>query len=307
MKKLIVFLFSLICCIYASAQTRYKVVTDSPIDVISGAYAGAPVIGTLENGSEVDVYESSNGWAKIKHNNDYAYVAAKSLKEVDSQVANTPQQDKGDKSFIGDVNVRWMVYLIALLSLILFGIRMIGGTGTIYLVNLIVFFATTVCELIYIILSHGTDAIWFCTPDEVGWIWTIVNFIIFVGLMYNQVLCIFTTINDIQSKSGCQFGIKLGLYSVIGGIIACIITLNFFQSLTLYVVIAVAICQIIQIIQMVKAILPGGGWGNAILCLFVYLLGVAATAAVFCYLIILLLIVVVGYFILTKFVFKAME
>jgi hypothetical protein len=304
MRKCIFFLFSLLCCICVTAQTRYKVVTDSHLNVISGAYAGAPVIDSLENGSEVEVYECAHGWAKIKHNDDYAYVMESHLREVDSQFEDTPQE-KGHKSFMGNVNVnvKWMVYLIAVLSLVLFGIRMVSKgkalTNSMYLVNVIVFFATMISEITYIVLSQSMeDVIWFCIPDDVGWLWTIINFVIFLFLMYNQVLCIFSIINDIQSKSNCKFGIRLGLYSIIGGIIAIGLSFSFFRNLTLYLVIAVAICQLIQIIIMVRAILPNGGWRNALLCLFVYLFGMVATAALFSYLLILLLAVLVGYVVL---------
>lgn len=297
MQKYIFLLLSLLCCIFANAQKEYEVITDSPLTVRSQASLDAPIVDTIENERILLVYDCSDGWAKIKHDTDYAYVEAQYIKEIANYANDNQSSSEG-------INVRWMIYLIAVLSLILFGFRRMISRGkaltdSMYPVNLIVFFITMISEITYIALSRNMeDVIWFCIPDDVGWLWTIINFVIFLGLMYNQVLCIFSTINDIQSKCSCQFGIKLGLYSVIGGIIACIITLNFFQSLTLYVVIAVAICQIIQIIQMVKAILPGGGWSNAILCLFVYLLGVAATAAIFAYLLILLLVILVGYVVL---------
>jgi hypothetical protein len=297
MKKYIFFLFSLLCCIYATAQTEYEVITESPLTVRSQPGSDAPIVGTLENERILMVYDCSDGWAQILHNNEYAYVEAKYLKDM-------ADYDNENQSASEGVNVRWMVVLIAVLSLILFVFRRMSSRGkaitdSMWRVNLIVFFITMISEITYIAISPNfDDVIWFCIPDEVGWLWTVIDFVIFLCLMCNQVQCIFSLINDIQYKNNCKFGIRFGLYTIIGGIVAVVLSFSFFRNLTLYIVIAAALCQIIQIAIMVRAILPNGGWRNAVLCISVYLLGVVATAALFAYLFILLLVVLVGYVVL---------
>jgi hypothetical protein len=260
-------------------------------------------MGTLSNGSEVEVYEISNGWAKIKHGYAHAYVKAQYLSEVHEQpVVTTPSpQSKMNFSFALDGgDVKWMAILIAILSGVLFAIRNIRDDdpleGGLYIANWIIFLATTLLEIVYIVLCQG-DAIWFCTPNEVGWLWTIIDFFIFGGVVYNQIMCLFNTLNDIEYNSD---GVdkQWGYYSIFAGTILGIITGIWYPSASIYVLIGFAICQLVQVVIIFKSIVPSGGWGNAFLFLFVYLFGTLATFAVLACFLMMLIIVLIVLFVL---------
>lgn len=299
MRRYILFWVCLFCCLLATAQTKYRVTTNSHLNVRSYASASAPKMGTLSNGSEVEVYEISNGWAKIKYGYAHAYVKAQYLSEVDEQpvVTTSSQNSRIDISFgLSDDDLEGIAIIIAILSGFLFIIDRSREDkplkGVLYVANLIMFLATALLEIVYVI-RYQNYSIWFCSISEVGWLWAIIDFFIFGGIVINQIFCLFNTLDDIQCKSDVV-DIRLGLYSIIVGSIAGIITGIWFQSALIYVLIALAIFQLIQIVIIFKSIVPCGGLGNAFLFLFVYLFGTIATLAILGYFLLLLVIALIA-------------
>lgn len=57
-----------------------KIVTASVLNVRAGAGTGYRTIGSLKNGTRVEVISSINGWYKIKYNNGIGYVSGRYLK-----------------------------------------------------------------------------------------------------------------------------------------------------------------------------------------------------------------------------------
>ena len=49
------------CCLLAIAQTKYEVTANTFLNIRSYASASAPVLGTIDKGGEVEVYEITNG------------------------------------------------------------------------------------------------------------------------------------------------------------------------------------------------------------------------------------------------------
>lgn len=307
MKSFIWTIILLCCCLIVTAQKKYEVTTNTFLNIRSYASTEAPVIGTIDNGGEVDVYEISNGWAKIGYDGGFAYVSSLYLKEVSPQKAVSPvgADDFGFDwlslvSGVGDVE--WMVYVIVGISVILLIIRKRRGEepleGTSYTVNWILFLAVSVFELLYL-SQMGSDAIWFCIPDKVGWLWTIINFILFGVIVYNQIMCYFNTLIDVEYNSGGGFDKRWGVYSWIIGIISAIVSGIFFPVALPFILAAFVICQLVQIILIFKGTVAYGGVGKAFLCLSVYLLGSLSTILILAHFIVLLIIVLIGYFILS--------
>ena len=307
MKHFIFIIILLSSCLLVTAQKKYEVTTNTFLNIRSYASTEAPVIGTIDNGGEVDVYEISNGWAKISYNDGFAYVSSQYLKE---SISNEVVSKKKNSNFKFDVSsltfgnggVEWMVFAIAGISVILLIIRKRRGDdpleGTEYSINWILFLTVSILELVYISLM-GSDTIWFCIPDKVGWLWTIIDFIIFGFVVYNQIMCYFNTLVDVEYNSGGGFDKRWGLYSWAGGIITAILSGIFFPTALPFILIAFIICQLIQIVLIFKGTLSYGGVGNAFLCTAVYLLGSLASILILAHFVVLLIIVLVAYFILS--------
>lgn len=301
----IVFLW---CCnLLAIAQTKYEVTANTFLNIRSHASTDAPIVGTIDKGGEVEVYEIMDGWAKIRYNDDYAYVSAQYLKKTES---NAPVSISTKKWFdfsskpLGKGNVKWMVFVIAGLSLILFFMGKAREDDKpleegLYGLNIALFLIVSILEIVYVILMGG-NAIWFCLPDKVGWIWTIINFILFGCVVANQISCLMETLSDIAAYNADSgwIDIRWGVFSLIGGVIGSIVCAIIFPPGILLVGLAFIICQIIQIILLFKRIVPYGGWGSAFLYLTVFVIGSLATLLILIHFIVLLIIVLVALFIL---------
>lgn len=203
------------CCLLAIAQTKYEVTANTFLNIRSYASASAPVLGTIDKGGEVEVYEITNGWAKIRYDEGYAYVSAQYLKKVESEEVSS-FSDKSIFNFSSwkfrGGGVEWMIFVIAGLSLVLFFIRLNRGEenpleGNLHTANWILFLTVSVVELVYLALM-GNDAVWFCMPDTVGWVWTVIDFLLFGFIVFNQFICFFNTLRDVMYNSGGGFGIN---------------------------------------------------------------------------------------------------
>lgn len=292
------------CCLYCAAQTEYKVTARTFLNIRSYASQEAPILGTIDKGGKVEVWEITDGWAKISHDDGYAYVSAKYLKRVGGKA---PAASRAERKFhlpslgLATGKAKWMAYVIAAFSVALFCIRLNRGDSPLddglYVANWIVFLATALAELVYLV-QMGGDSIWFCIPDTVGWLWTIINFLLFGFVVYNQFLCFFNTLEDVEYNSCGSFDKRWGLYSWAGGIVGGIVTGIFFPAAVAIVAVAFIVCQIVQIVLIFTGIVPRGGLGNAFLCAAVYLFGSLATVLILAHFVVLLIIVLVAYFVL---------
>lgn len=299
-------MFLLCCCLLAVAQTKYEVTANTFLNIRSYADASAPVLGTVDKGGKVDVYEIANGWAKIGYDGGYAYVSADYLRKIENTAtvqSTSTGYDFSSWSF-SKGGAEWMAYVIAGLSIILFFIRKMRGedplndSGNLYVINWILFLVVAILELVYVAIM-GSDSIWFCIPDKVGWLWTIIDFFIFGFIVYNQFMCFFNTLEDTAYNSYGSFDRRWGIYSWVGGIVGAIITGIFFPVAVPFVLIAFVICQIIQIVLIFRGVMPKGGLGYAFLCTVVYLLGSISTVLILAHFVVLLVIVLIGYFVLS--------
>ncbi len=306
MKKiLLLFAFAMCFFMLSNAQVPYEVISKSSLNVRSYNSTDATILGSLPNGTIVDVYNINGSWAKIKYKGKYAYVNAKYLKKhnVSTSVNNVQEhtiktttssttsskEDNGKKSSkkinldkYASYDVKWLAYVILALSVILRGIRSSrkdeykplsqGG----YVINLVIFSLTCILELIYFI-RMGDNGIWFCMPDEVEWFWAIIGFIVLGFVAYNQISCFFDVINDLRYEAD-DFDIRLGIYSWIIAVIAIIIVgIGEWEEYLKWIFIVLGICQLIQVILIIVNVTVFGGLFYAIVAPLVYLIGSMAT------------------------------
>ena len=309
MRTIVLTMMCLCCSLLAVAQTKYEVTANTFLNIRSYADANAPVLGTVDKGGKLDVYEISDGWAKIAYDGGYAYVSSAYLKKVQDVSSVVPVSDENGFDFsswnFSRGGAEWMAYVIAVLSVGLFLIRKSRGddvplddSETLYKVNWILFLAVTVLELIYLAIM-GSDAIWFCIPDKVGWLWTIIDFLVFGFVVYNQFMCFFNTLEDVAYNSCGSFDRRWGFYSWAGVIVGGIVSGIFFQAALPFILVAFVVCQIVQIVQIFRGVTPNGGLGYAFLCTAVYLLGSISTVWILAHFLVLLIIVLVGLLVLS--------
>lgn len=61
--------------------TRYKCTANTFLNVRKEPSSSSQILGSIQRNEVVDVYDVSNGFAKIKYNNSYAYVSVKYLQK----------------------------------------------------------------------------------------------------------------------------------------------------------------------------------------------------------------------------------
>ena len=142
MKKLLLLLVALFCFVLAGAQERYEVTAKSPLNVRSSASGSGTVLGTVQSGSKVDVYENYGDWAKIKYNGKFAYVSNKYLTKCSAE-ASQNQKEENKNSFLSKFDdfvgqyathdIGWMIFVIFGLSVVLAIVRGVHRDGRRYL------------------------------------------------------------------------------------------------------------------------------------------------------------------------------
>ena len=199
-----------------------------------------------------------------------------------------------DNPIIGEKPI---AILVLLLSIVLFFMRITKRKdelrqGTAYLVSNSVFLSVCALEILFVITTELFGIPWFCDPNRVGWLWTVINFIIMGGVVFNQILYLFDVISDVFENGNAGCDLRWGLYSWVGGLVCLFICGFFFQEGLLFVLLIVGLIQIVQsifIFRSYKENIKG-----AFLGISVYLLGTTATVLTLTTFLVMLIIVVIG-------------
>lgn len=254
----------------------YEVISTQPLDVVN--LAGYKK-GTLQPGQKIEVYSIRDGKALIRHKGKQAYVNASYLKPC-YQSHNkefTPKYVNVDYYATG--NVEWMIYVILSLAVVLLILRYFikitfecdGNPKILLLINRLLFLVLAGFEFAYVLLM-GSDALWFCQPSTVGWIWTIVNFILFGTLIYTQVISYFIVV--VHSK----FSTKIGECSwIIFAFITLLYSTFSWEHGYEAILYLFGACQLIQLFLIFKGVIPQEGIIKALWFSLLYLVASAAT------------------------------
>ena len=286
------------------ALEKYEVTANTFLNIRSHGSTNAPVIGTINHGGIVNVESIDGEWAKVSFNGGYGYVSTTYIRPVTpTPPAKAPTNTFSDWFRQTNYDCRPLVYIILGLSIVLFILRMRRGESTPledseHTINLSLFITVCLLELFYV-FSMGAYSIWFCTPDKIGWLWTIINFFIFGAVVFNQWMCFFNTLNDVQYNSYATFNWTWGIYTWGICIIGAIICGFFFAGFLPVVGIGFLVGQSVQTGIIFNKVLPKGGWKHACICTLTYLIGSTATVLIVAHFLILLLIVLIALFLLS--------
>ena len=224
--------------------------------------------------------------------------------QVEKKKEKKPFWENIDMGKYATHNVPWLIFIIFGLSIVLWFIRTrvrydddtLSGAG--YVINLVLFIITCVLEGVYLVMM-GDETVWFCMPDEVGWIGAAIGFIGLGWLVYNQLLCFFDVMTDIRYHAG-DFDMRLGLYTwpvaIIAGLIASFADWN---DAYIWIISILILCQVVQIGMIIFGVAPYGGGAYSVLAIFVYLIGVLTTLILLLQFIVLLIaVLIIGFFIM---------
>lgn len=137
----------------------------------------------------------------------------------------------------------------------------------------VVFFALCGCEILQFLGYHG-DHTWFCTINKVGWLLTILNFVLFAAITLSQMFAmhIFLTYLDAYTNRDCNWLMSLFIVGI--GFVLFFLGSAFSKTLFVYGGILFIISQICWVIWLIYAnIIQHGNWLNLLVAYFIYLIG----------------------------------
>lgn len=289
----------------------YKVTASSSLRVRQAPNTHGAIIGQKMSGEKIEVIRVNNGWAQISYNGQEGYVSAQYIEYLSPLSHKNTSAQWNWESLLkgsGDRETGTMLLIgILVLSTITFFIRRSQDDQAIdnqnfgYYTYIGLLFITYFLEFGYQFVM-GKDSIWFCTPNSVGWVWTIINFIIFGVVVYNQIMCLFLALESILWNGNSCLSWRWGYFYGIGICgIACIICGFFYHPAIPFALGAMAICQLVQLGIVVKEVGSEGGFSSTILCILMYIIGTVATLIILVQFLALLIIVLIGWLLLSAF------
>ena len=153
-----------------------------------------------------------------------------------------------------------------------------GGNldNPLHTINWIVMLVNALIQILYLVTMRD-EAIWFCKPAQVGWLWTIIGFLLFSSVVYIQIKAFMETLEDFNYNYGGEVNWKLGLYSWPAAAVLYFVAIYLLPYLVYVVFIALLVVQTIQIIRIFKELTYYDGWGYALLVTIFYLILSATT------------------------------
>jgi hypothetical protein len=155
----------------------------------------------------------------------------------------------------------------------------------------------SVLELLYFLALKGNT--WFCSPGKVGWLWTIINFILYAGIIIAQYK-VFDILTHRITQRGIYSSYNIGIISAAVGIIMLLLYSYHFEQYEILRVTALIILIGGQAMQFIVNVVHYGlTYGPAVS--IIYIICFSALLLVIAYFLKLLLIVYLGYCLLAAF------
>lgn len=286
--------------IIASAAD-YRVNVSSTLNVRSTPSTSASKIGTLSEGEIIHDAEQSStaGWIEFDYYGEHGYVKTEYLQPIDSvtdshaplistfdgnslfKVFSEPGERNNTIAYIilGCALVMWFICknVRKLVVNDLFTHRSVLHGGAM-LFNIILLLATSGL-IIYYVMSSGGCALWFMRPSMVqgplnGWLYAIINFIIFTYVIINMLANLIKTMDDIGFKSNhVEYDLRFGLLTWGIGIIGFIVCGWWIEKWTNYLLLGLLACQIIQVCIILYQGLRRRAFFMSLVAVIVYVVG----------------------------------
>lgn len=318
MKKCALLLLLFFIQSIASIAETY-IVTAETLNMRDEPSKNGQKIAVMHRGDRVWVESGqSNGqWVFANYGGRTGYVSTAYLQLQESNRAPVAQQEKSEnriKKYLEGLNIpslhdlfsndsKWLVYVILLLGWLIAGYGYYGikdddddeslRKGFIYF--LAIAFIALCCLEIYYFSGYNGDVTWFCSPDKVGWIMTIVNFFIYGAMLVGQFAAFLHLLSDLDYVGG-RYSYWIVCFGAIGASIVLLILGIFFDWAPVAAGYLFVGSQLLWPVWLVISnIRSQGSWINLALTYSLYILGAVALLLCVIHFIPLLIVAVVGF------------
>lgn len=227
-KKCVLLVVFLVLSAFAlNAQDYYRVVSSKRLNVRSEATSQSEIIAQLEPGEEFLVYAWDGYWAQTYINGQYGYVYSdyiEYLRPYSQPVAQ--EKTKSSETFLDvlpdfeeykDESTSKLLFysslgLLIVSLIIVLLIKKVDNIEVWMSIAAVLFVGCSICEFTYIIFSP--NPLWFCSPSVVGWIWTIVNFLLFGVFVVVQCFMFVAILKFIESRGGYDSYLPISIIGV---------------------------------------------------------------------------------------------
>lgn len=291
----------LIFAFVIASAADYKVKVNSTLNVRSAPSASASKLGTLSNGDVVHDAEPSDtpGWMGFDYRGNRGYVKTAYLQPIEPVVDSTPSfighfdgnalfkvfSERGERNntmayiILGCVLVMWFLckFVRKLEVDDLFTHRSILRGG-VMLFNIILLFVTTGL-IVYYVWNSGEYALWFIRPSMAhgpwnGWLYSIINFIIFAYVIINMLSNFIKTMDDIGYEANYTvYDIRFGLLTWGIGVIGFIVCGWWAEQWINYLLLGLLVCQIIQLCIILYQGSQRGAFFMSLVAVIAYVVG----------------------------------
>ena len=232
--------------------SNYRVVSRNALNVREGAGTDYVVIGKLTSKDTVYVIKIDNNWAQIKYQDKKAYVSSKYIIPMRSN------QKKSAKEFFQGIGALFYEGPISYLPLLIISTLLLTILLPLILkhdlTRIIILYAgiigVCVMEFVFFIAYKGDP--WFCYPDNVGWVWAIINFLLYGFALSLQIGLGILAIKITCCDNNCNF--QVGMYSYVAVVVLGIIFWLANVDMAEYLLYGFIIAQIVQIIINFRSI-----------------------------------------------------
>lgn len=295
--KIIILFLGLIFCTLSNAQ-NHKVVSRSALNVRENPDKQSNIIGRVSSGDIVYVINKGSKWSQINYNNQTGLVSNKYILPLQSRSKRSAEsyfQGLANLFYQGPLSYLPLLIFLAFILVLILRRIFINYDTTRISIGVIGLIATCTMELFYFI-HYNVGIPWFCTPDTIGWLWTIINFLLYGFILSNQIRLCFEVIAELSKDNA--FNLQIGIFSIPIAVILFIIFYIADIDMIAYILGGLMLAQVVQIIVNFKLIHP---WTSALLVSFLFILNTVAIICSSIYFIVMLLFIFIAIMALSLF------
>lgn len=278
------------------------------------------VAGVLIRGQIVEVDGFLGEWARLvtDREGEYLYVATQYLDFVAPSTPPTaepatidePESDSSWLDPIRDIDFvlalsdfkvysRGWLYATIVLLLIFGGIvalemdddkkdSILDSEPAFYVCS-VLFMAMCACELMY--FGFYDDATWFCSPHEVGWIVTIIDFFLFCGAVWIQIMSFILISGMAHFHGGRKLDCIPGLIATGVAFVAILLADNFWEEYSDSVHAICLVALALWLLWMVYVnVRDSGSWLNLLWAIAIWCVGALASMIMLLHLLVLMIV-----------------
>lgn len=314
MKRILLFTLMLLFAVASFAS--HKSVNSQTVNMRAEGSKNAEIVARLKKGDVVEVLQAGS-WDYVDYMGQTGYIKSSLLLPLSDEeeamiaatqtVEETTGKDSSDLGFSSFVESpfdryawKWPIWVVIIVGILLVGVGFANKSGDTSKESMFaqagLFLLLSIMELVQFFLVE--DPIWFCTPDKVGWVWTIINALLLIFIFFNQVRLFKHTLDLANEHADRDCSWLWGLIGLPVGVGLGIWLIS--ENYVFWGIVVIALPQIIQLAVLIVATVNGGNdWLNLALSLLVYVVGGLAVAVVIIILVWIAIVIIAAYLALT--------